>query len=504
MASFTKEEFENLDDGVIQSIERKVDEVQYSIKRLEDGRISVTSSDTTKVIFYDNGYAAWRDDFSSIYTIDNESEDADEKPEGFSDDEEKMKDFYSLPKAEFLASYSYLTEEEYNTTLKKLIHLNITNSLFKEALEQLSDECLGKIKIEIDKNDAEGRENYYFQFFKDARDEVNAILTELMQRDKLEPFPEYYQMNDDMFSMLTTFIDNKIGYDYKTHEFNKIQKNETKKEEIGLNDLNSMLRNFNKEVLNALKSNCKHDDILQIESKYIAEYGPSFKNYCMFDCSKESFDKMASIIKLHNTENIQKFEIGTYYNIFGREWKANGFGIDKENNDMFFGGEERNGTGGGFSLSSIAKADFKETENSDVNSNFEEVQKSLQAEIIDKIFKTGEPDVFLRDYLLTASKDALNYLCEEYLEFEDYKNEPFDVIYERLENAIYKNGEMNIVIENIINDIEETDELHTLAKEFNIEPSFNSIPINEDMDVEKEKASLDQRVNQSSLSQDYN
>lgn len=41
------------------------------------------------------------------------------KYKDFTDDKEKMKDFKLLPKAEFLSSYSYLTEEEYNLTKKK-------------------------------------------------------------------------------------------------------------------------------------------------------------------------------------------------------------------------------------------------------------------------------------------------------------------------------------------------------------------------------------------------
>lgn len=36
----------------------------------------------------------------------------------FIDDEEKMKDFYELTKEEFLLSYSYLTEEEYDNTAR--------------------------------------------------------------------------------------------------------------------------------------------------------------------------------------------------------------------------------------------------------------------------------------------------------------------------------------------------------------------------------------------------
>ena len=38
----------------------------------------------------------------------------------FIDDEEKMKDFYILSKDEFLASYSYLTEEEYDATYREV------------------------------------------------------------------------------------------------------------------------------------------------------------------------------------------------------------------------------------------------------------------------------------------------------------------------------------------------------------------------------------------------
>ena len=46
----------------------------------------------------------------------------------FTSDGEKMKDFYLLSKDEFLKSYSYLTEEEYLLTLKKVNN----ESLFKE------------------------------------------------------------------------------------------------------------------------------------------------------------------------------------------------------------------------------------------------------------------------------------------------------------------------------------------------------------------------------------
>ena len=38
----------------------------------------------------------------------------------FTDDEEKMRDFFTLDKKRFLEMYSYLTEEEYNLTKNKL------------------------------------------------------------------------------------------------------------------------------------------------------------------------------------------------------------------------------------------------------------------------------------------------------------------------------------------------------------------------------------------------
>ena len=38
----------------------------------------------------------------------------------FLDDEEKMKDFLNMGKDQFLDSYSYLTEDEYNATVKAL------------------------------------------------------------------------------------------------------------------------------------------------------------------------------------------------------------------------------------------------------------------------------------------------------------------------------------------------------------------------------------------------
>ena len=48
----------------------------------------------------------------------------------FINDEEKMRDFYELSKEEFLNSYSYLTENDYEATIKAL---NDTSKLNKDT-----------------------------------------------------------------------------------------------------------------------------------------------------------------------------------------------------------------------------------------------------------------------------------------------------------------------------------------------------------------------------------
>jgi hypothetical protein len=43
----------------------------------------------------------------------------------FINDEEKMVDFFNISKDEFLQSYSYLNEKEYNLTLNKAIEMKL-------------------------------------------------------------------------------------------------------------------------------------------------------------------------------------------------------------------------------------------------------------------------------------------------------------------------------------------------------------------------------------------
>lgn len=41
----------------------------------------------------------------------------------FTSDKDKMRDFILLSKTDFLASYSYITEKEYNLTAKKVLRI---------------------------------------------------------------------------------------------------------------------------------------------------------------------------------------------------------------------------------------------------------------------------------------------------------------------------------------------------------------------------------------------
>lgn len=58
----------------------------------------------------------------------------------FIDDGEKMRDFFTLTKEEFLDSYSYLTEKEYNATIEYVKRHNIETPLW------VCDHCLHAIE----------------------------------------------------------------------------------------------------------------------------------------------------------------------------------------------------------------------------------------------------------------------------------------------------------------------------------------------------------------------
>jgi hypothetical protein len=74
------------------------------------------------------------------------------KLKGFNDDKEKMKDFYSLTKEEFLKSYSYLTEEEYILTAKQRLE-NLREKIKKECISQGEILELQRLKDYIEDED---------------------------------------------------------------------------------------------------------------------------------------------------------------------------------------------------------------------------------------------------------------------------------------------------------------------------------------------------------------
>lgn len=95
-------------------------------------------SDVSMLLFDDvvknlsNGY----EEFSKLMVqclnyafLGEKAKEAKEEFGDFADDEEKMKDFHKLSKEEFLASYSYLTDAEYEATKKKVLSEQLNISL---------------------------------------------------------------------------------------------------------------------------------------------------------------------------------------------------------------------------------------------------------------------------------------------------------------------------------------------------------------------------------------
>lgn len=98
----------------------------------------------------------------------------------FIDDEEKMRDFYILSKSEFLASYSYLTEEEYDATYR---------------------EVYGDYSLDVD----------------DWRERINSsteVVCEFVKRKYAEGWTEEWDVNLDNNAKVRCFID-KDKYCFK-------------------------------------------------------------------------------------------------------------------------------------------------------------------------------------------------------------------------------------------------------------------------------------------------
>ena len=83
----------------------------------------------------------------------------------------------------------------------------------------------------------------------------------------------------------------------------------------------------------------------------------------------------------------------------------------------------------------------------------EQCRESLKSNISKYGTPIDEMENILRGY--ATDKDTLNGLCEEYLNNEDYKNEVFDIVMLRLENAVLEKGIINSVVLNLIDSMED-------------------------------------------------
>ena len=87
----------------------------------------------------------------------------------FTDDEEKMADFNKLTKQEFLDSYSYLTEQEYELTMNQVKLLQEERNISKENMEKLLKENLQlKHRLVCIADDIEIIERHICRYDKDS------------------------------------------------------------------------------------------------------------------------------------------------------------------------------------------------------------------------------------------------------------------------------------------------------------------------------------------------
>lgn len=93
----------------------------------------------------------------------------------FIDDEEKMTDFFELPQSEFLATYSYLTEAEYNATAldNSLSEFTINiHNLEEQTGDSVAEGCKAFNKVAAQYDMLESQELYYWDNEKDLKENL--------------------------------------------------------------------------------------------------------------------------------------------------------------------------------------------------------------------------------------------------------------------------------------------------------------------------------------------
>lgn len=111
----------------------------------------------------------------------------------FIDDMEKMRDFFKCTKQEFLDSYSYLTEEEYNNTNKKvgslLIENKVTDEEYKIIQKLAKNEPVEVFSVLTDNNPDEPFGFFFDTYFCDIFQED--------EKEQLENIINFVKGKDD-------------------------------------------------------------------------------------------------------------------------------------------------------------------------------------------------------------------------------------------------------------------------------------------------------------------
>ena len=115
---FTKEGREHFAEALELEADIRVVWGYPSIVVLTDGENWKHNNALVRDLFDDMGGFCTEEEYERWFTDDDGETDLGPMPSGFIDDQEKMRDFFILTKEEFLASYSYLTEKEYDDTLR--------------------------------------------------------------------------------------------------------------------------------------------------------------------------------------------------------------------------------------------------------------------------------------------------------------------------------------------------------------------------------------------------
>lgn len=211
----------------------------------------------------------------------------------FIDDKEKMDDMFLLSKDEFLNSYSYLTEESYDNTVKYLVvdALKIVNETLKN-----SDFQLGIKDNKFTIKDLQGtdyyKDNTYFTLYdvmSDLKDVVNDLYFEPLGRGDNESYnlkmSRFYL--SDKFKEVLENITPKIystSIDYLGDESkDKILENEFNDTPVKKIDVLKLINNKENEERKASSEKIKNIDELEMYKKLSKQDKNNLLDYSIYN-----------------------------------------------------------------------------------------------------------------------------------------------------------------------------------------------------------------------------